>query len=260
MINLGDGFELVWHGHEPVTQAQPLGGGERQYPKALRTDPAPASLPHALLQYPVVPGHAHAHQRGWSPGPSVRHGETLSGIPGNLFDNQFHRLVAHTGRGIVAVPDANESMAVLLQQRLGALLARAKGDAGFHFASRQPDLLTVEQDRVIPVAHGDRILPPVAHAMSLSGEPGLRSMELPGAPGRQGNATVRRSWPRCRVRLSGAIYRPRDFSRRTGTSDLSRDAAASIRRSYGRPGSGCGTTWLPLPSVHRLVSTPAARL
>ena len=59
---------------------------------------------------------------------------------------------------------------MLLHEHLGALLAGAKADAGFHFASRQAALVAVEQERVALVAHGDGIRPPVAHAVSLSTE------------------------------------------------------------------------------------------
>ena len=55
--------------------------------------------------------------------------------PRELGRDRFHRLVAHGGRGIVAVARANESIPLLLHECLGAPLASAKPDAGVRLAS-----------------------------------------------------------------------------------------------------------------------------
>jgi len=95
---------------------------------------------------------------------------------------------------------------MLLHERLGALLASAKADARFRFASRQADLLAVEHDRAVLVAHG--AWNPPDHAESLlrerdctAGSEAARAggqaqayKDLPIAPGSTMAAT--RSCPR----------------------------------------------------------------
>jgi hypothetical protein len=62
-------------------------------------------------------------------------------------------------------------VAVLLDELPGALRPRAKGDAAFHLASRQADLLGVQQDPVVPVDHAHSIRRLLAQAMSLGDKP-----------------------------------------------------------------------------------------
>ena len=84
--------------------------------------PTPAGLPDLLLQRPLISANAYRHQRVWR---GLR-------LPDCLFHDQLDRFIAALLLGVVAVTDAKQSIAVLLDESFGAVLPRNESQSRAH--------------------------------------------------------------------------------------------------------------------------------